>query len=255
MANEEDLPALVQQDKEPNFEDIEAAYLRALEVADAAESLVEPMEQESAPLSAVATGFEGGSAPSGVAGALAASDREDGAGPSDRSPLISAPQVLEALLFVGGGPLPGRRLGELLGGETTPMQVEELVDALNQRYCEQGRPYEVRLVEGGYEMVLRPEFEPVRSRVYGQGPKEVKLSQDVLEVLAFVAYRQPVTQEQVVETGKKNAAAHLRQLLRRQLIELRRGEQETYHTTPRFLQIFGLADIDDLPLAVDFDFK
>jgi segregation and condensation protein B len=130
---------------------------------------------------------------------------------------------------------------------------------LNDLYGQEGRPYEVRLGEGGYRLELRPEFERVRDRVYGYGPKEVKLSQDALEVLALVAYQQPVTREIVEQTGKTNAPALLRQLLQRELISLRRGDggkdDVTYRTTPRFLQLFGLGSLDDLPLPEDLMFK
>jgi segregation and condensation protein B len=95
--------------------------------------------------------------------------------------------------------------------------------------------------------------------VYGLGPKDVKLSQDALEVLALVAYQQPVTRVDVEATGKPNAAALLRQLLRRELIRLERGDGSAddvrYFTTSRFLQLFGLASLDDLPRAEDVVFK
>jgi segregation and condensation protein B len=63
----------------------------------------------------------------------------------------------------------------------------------------------------------------------------------------------------VEQTGKAHAPAVLRQLLRRELISLQRGEggkdDVTYHTTPRFLQLFGLGSLDDLPLPEDLMFK
>src|SRR5690606_26748465 len=94
--------------------------------------------------------------------------------------------------------------------------------------------------EGGYRLVLRPEFEPVRDAVFGAGPKDVKLSQDVLEVLAFVAYRQPTTLEDLQAAGKEKAGGLLRQLLRRELVSLKRDQEGivSYTTTPRFLDVF-----------------
>lgn len=52
-------------------------------------------------------------------------------------------------------------------------------------------------------MVLRPEFESIRNKVYGIGPREVRLSQDALEMLALIAYRQPVSHQQILESGKE----------------------------------------------------
>jgi len=174
-------------------------------------------------------------------------------------PQVTPQQVIEAALFVGGGPLSARKLCTLLSGSFEPRAVEQLIDGMNVQYSDQGRPYEIRLGDGGYRLVLRTEFEGLRHRVYGTGPREVRLSQDVLEVLALVAYRQPVTADEIEACGKKNAGNLLRQLLRRELIAITRGDNGpkdvTYHTTPRFLQLFGLGDLDDLPRADDISFK
>jgi segregation and condensation protein B len=242
-------------------EELEAAYQRALEAAELADQLV------AAEMAPEAGGQESPALPSGDAGAAVGSESMaadelrpdvDKPAPQIARPSVAPRQVLEALLFVGGEPLTGKRLADLLGGGFTHEQVDELIADLNRQYADEGRPYEVRLAEGGYRLELAPEYEPVRSRVYGLGPKDVKLSQDALEVLAFVAYQQPVNKEAVEETGKANAGAILRQLLQRELIALERtGEEEQvrYRTTKRFLDLFGLRDIEDLPQPDDLMFK
>lgn len=236
-------------------EALEAAYLRALavaEVADAVQAEWAPEEPHAA------SEVEPKSSP-GTVETVATPAPESVPEPSPAPPGVTPRQVVEALLFVGGQPLTGKRLADLLGGGFTHEQVDELIDELNSHYTRQGRPYEVRLGEGGYRLALRPEFERVRERVYGYGPREVKLSQDALEVLALVAYQQPVSREMVEQTGKPNASAVLRQLLQRELISLQRGDggkdDVTYRTTPRFLQLFGLGSLDDLPLPEDLMFK
>ena len=134
-----------------------------------------------------------------------------------------------------------------------------LVDSLNQSYQRENRPYEIRLHEGGYRLELREEFQEVSARSFGTGPKDVKLSPETLEVLAFVAWNQPVEKEQVESIGKQNSMAQLRQLLRLQLVELQRnGTKRTdvsYVTTAKFLKLFGLKSIADLPTADIFSFK
>jgi segregation and condensation protein B len=242
-------------DDEWDSEALEAAYLRALEAAEVAEAVqVEwpPAEPRDA------SDVESTSSP-GTVETVATPAPESAPEPSPAAPGVTPRQVVEALLFVGGQPLTGKRLADLLGGGFTHEQVDELIDELNSHYARQARPYEVRLGEGGYRLALRPEFERVRERVYGYGPREVKLSQDALEILALVAYQQPVTREIVEQTGKSNASAVLRQLLQRELIALQRGDggkdDVTYHTTPRFLQLFGLGSLDDLPLPEDLMFK
>jgi segregation and condensation protein B len=163
--------------------------------------------------------------------------------------------VIEAALFVGGGPLTARKISGLLRGSYGPKEVELVIDELNDAYVAQARPYEIRLGDGGYRLELRPEYDRLRNRVYGSGPRAVRLSQEVLEVLALVAYRQPISAAEIEELGKQNAANLLRQLLRRDLIAFARGpsgrKDVRYHTTPRFLSVFGLGTIADLPQAED----
>ena len=86
-------------------------------------------------------------------------------------------QILEALLFVGGDALTAKKLSGVLRGEFSIEFIERELDELNRLYAAEGRPYEIRLGDGGYRLTLRDEFERIRSKVYGQGPKEVKLSQ------------------------------------------------------------------------------
>ncbi|MDB5390545.1 MAG: hypothetical protein JWM11_6191 [Planctomycetaceae bacterium] len=166
-------------------------------------------------------------------------------------PAPNATRIIESCLFVGGQPLSTRRLATLLESTSESSVLEHLIDELNLEYASQQRPYEIRLGDGGYRMALRTEFEAVRNRVYGVGPRDVKLSQDVLEVLALVAFQQPITHAAVEACGKPNVANILRQLLRRELITLVRIDQTRngveYRTSPRFLQVFGLANLNELP--------
>ena len=173
--------------------------------------------------------------------------------PADSS--VTPAQVIEAALFVGGQPLTAGKLYALLRGAITVEQVPELIDELNTLYAAQERPYEVRLGDGGYRLELRPEYDRLRARVFGQGPREVRLSQDLLEVLALVAYRQPITQAEIEALGKASPGNQVRQLLRRELIQLERDPEQPkevrYRTTERFLSVFGLANLADLPQPDD----
>jgi segregation and condensation protein B len=175
------------------------------------------------------------------------------------SPRVTPRQIIEAALFVGGTSLTIKRLCALLKGEFDQHFVEDTIDGLNKLYAAENRPYEIRFGTGGYRMELRDSFEAVRNRVFGFGPKEVKLNQDALEVLSLVAYKQPITKAAVDKHLKSNAGNILRQLLQRQLVALRRDTNDppevTYHTTPRFLQVFGLTDLGELPQADELSLK
>jgi segregation and condensation protein B len=173
---------------------------------------------------------------------------------------IGPEQVIEALLFVGGKPLTFKAIGAVLRGEFEASFIETAIEQLRDRYAAQNRPYEIRLTDGGYCLTLRADFEPERNRVYGFGPRQVRLSQETLEVLSLVAYRQPISRRTIEEIGKRGAGSHLRQLLQRELVVLDRGDgiadaEVTYRTSPRFLQLFGLRRLEELPQIEDLNFK
>ena len=236
-----------------SLDDIESAYQQALESLDTLDATVSEALGE--PVSDVEDALE--------------PDLIDPLPPTSpesffpSSPLAAPPpsvtprQVVEALLFVGGVALPARKIADVVSGSTSIEDVQQWVDELNALYDEQGRPYRIELGDGGYQMRLRSEFEKVRLRVYGIGPREVKLSQDVLEVLSFVAYSQPVTEDELAALGRAGIPGVIRQLLRRELIQIQRNEQNElqYVTAPRFLELFGLRSMHDLPLPGDFAFK
>lgn len=161
----------------------------------------------------------------------------------------SPPQVVrivEALLFVGGAPLTAARACEALQSVTTE-EFAQAVASLNRDYRDQGRPYRIRPNGQGYELTLRPNFALVRERMQG-GSREAKLTPAARDTLALVAYRQPVTRQEVESERGADSLASLRQLVRLGLVAVQRGEGEAaYGTTARFLRLFGLRNLDDLP--------
>ena len=84
---------------------------------------------------------------------------------------VTARQVIEAAIFVGGEPLTAKKLCYMLKGDYDLDAVERAIEELNLQYIGEARPYEIRLGEGGYRMVLREEFERIRNRVFGIGPR------------------------------------------------------------------------------------
>jgi segregation and condensation protein B len=163
------------------------------------------------------------------------------------------PRIIEALLFVGGPPLSAERACEHIRG-LTPAQFNHTVDQLNRDYRAQGRPYRIQPREQGFELTLQPKFRPVLDRLYG-GVREARLSPAALDVLALVAYRQPVTRQEVENLRGVDCTSVLRQLVRFGLIALQRGQGQpgevSYGTTGRFLQMFELRSLEDLPQTQD----
>jgi segregation and condensation protein B len=163
------------------------------------------------------------------------------------------PRIIEALLFVGGPPLTAARACEAVRG-LTPEQFKQIVDDLNRDYRHQGRPYRVHLRDDGYELTLQPRYRAVTERLYGSA-REARLSPAALDVLALVAYRQPTTRQEVESLRGGDAGGVLRQLVRLGLIAVQRDEENpravVYVTTARFLALFQLRSLEDLPRTQD----
>jgi segregation and condensation protein B len=172
--------------------------------------------------------------------------------PCEISPLT----ILEAMLFVGNRasePLSAARAAELMRGVEVG-EIPDLVDELNRRYTERGSPYRVVQEGAGYRMTLRGEFCGVRNKFFGR-LREARLSQAAIDVLAIVAYRQPVGAEEVAKLRGMPSGHLLLQLVRRRLLEVERSAEKPrtprYRTTARFLDLFGLEGLGDLPQSED----
>lgn len=166
----------------------------------------------------------------------------------------SPKRIIEAFLFVGGSPLTADRATEAIRGLTAP-QFHELIAELNQEYRQQGRPYQIQSKEQGHVLTLRPKHRGVIEKLY-RSNREARLSQAAIDVLSLVAYRQPVTRQEVETIRGAESASVLRQLVRRGLIAIvARGQSNqrevAYGTTHRFLELFGLGNLDDLPQTQD----
>jgi segregation and condensation protein B len=174
----------------------------------------------------------------------------DERGPAEATPT----RILEALLFVGGLPLTALRAGEIIRG-LTPEQFTQGLESLNLEYRRQGRPYAIVPQGEGFVVTLRARYRGVLEKLYGTA-REARLSTAAVDVLALVAYRQPATKAEIDSLRGAESGALLRQLVRRGLVAVvqRADAQQrevAYGTTPRFLELFGLSDLDDLPRTQD----
>jgi len=178
--------------------------------------------------------------------------------PEDSACEVSPRTILEAMLFVGTAdnrPLTAKQVAELIRG-VTPEEVDGLVRELNEQYAGDKAPYRIVSEGAGYRMVLREDFHRVRDRFYGR-IKQVTLSQAAIEVLSLVAYHPGITKDQLEEHRGKKSGALLTQLVRRQLLRIQRPDEKPrkphYYTTDRFLRIFHLKSLEDLPRSKDFE--
>ena len=157
-----------------------------------------------------------------------------------------------AVLFLAKQPLNSRKLAEY-SNLADGTEARTLVRHLNQKLDSTAKPYRVEAVAGGFQMVTRPKFAKWLRRLEHL-PGEIRLSAPAMETLAVVAYQQPVMRADVEAIRGVSCGEILSQLLNRDLIRISGRSEELgrpylYNTTKRFLQLFGLRSLDELPNA------
>lgn len=160
-----------------------------------------------------------------------------------------AAATVEAILFASDTPLKASRI--CLVGQLTPRAVREAVQALNDRYDQADCTFRIEEIAGGYQMLTRPEYHDILSRLH-ESRRDHRLSQAAMETLAIVAYRQPILRADVEAIRGVATGEVIRGLLDRQLLKIVGradviGRPMLYGTTPKFLELFGLKGLDDLP--------
>ncbi|MBI4230787.1 MAG: SMC-Scp complex subunit ScpB [Planctomycetes bacterium] len=167
----------------------------------------------------------------------------------------SADALLEAILVAADSPLSADRLREVLGFES-PTLVKQAVEALRERYRGGDRALSIEEVAGGYRLVTLPCASEAIGRLRPSRASQ-KLTVAAVETLAVIAYRQPVSRADIESVRGVQAGPVLQGLLERDLIRIA-GRSDTpgrplmYGTTRRFLELFGLPSLDDLPAMSEF---
>jgi len=158
--------------------------------------------------------------------------------------------TVEAILFAAEKPLAPQKISEIgeLGGVRV---VRKAADRLNGRYEQTGCSFRIVEIAGGYQMQSLPEYNDVLVRLH-RSRSDSRLSRAALETLAIVAYRQPVLRADVESIRGVACGDVLRGLMEKNLIRIVGRAEEIgrpllYGTTRRFLEVFGLAGLDDLP--------
>lgn len=159
-------------------------------------------------------------------------------------------QILESMLFLGGGPLSEEVACRVLRGWTGE-QFQEGIETLNRTWRSQHRPYLLTRVADGWQMSLRPRYRAIREKIDG-GPRQVRLTQAMTDCLALIAYKQPLARIEIDTIRGMDSTGVLRNLIRLNLIAVVQrgdavGREICYGTTGRFLEVFGLRSMEDLP--------
>lgn len=159
--------------------------------------------------------------------------------------------IVEAALLAAGRPLTVDQLRALFGEETAPPKtvVREAIEALRADYAERG--ITVNEVASGFRIEVKSAMAPWLSRLWEERPQ--RYSRALMETLAIIAYRQPVTRGDVEEIrGVAVTTNIIRTLLERSWIKVVGyrdvpGKPAMYGTTREFLDYFGLRQLEDLP--------
>jgi segregation and condensation protein B len=162
-------------------------------------------------------------------------------------------RTVEALLFLSPEPVTAAELAEAI--EVDEEMVAEAIDELEGRLAADQRGVQLRRVAGGFTLSGIPEAEAAARRLLAK-PRTPPLTQAQAEVLAIVAYLQPVSRPEVARIRGVSSDSAVSSLTERGLIEERgrtRFGAVTYGTTPLFEKLFGLSGLDALPDPAQFD--
>jgi segregation and condensation protein B len=159
---------------------------------------------------------------------------------------------IEAALLATDEPLPARRLAQA-AGLTDAAAARRLVRKLQSLYDAGGTAFQVEELAGGFQLLTRPEYHRWLIRLRRTG-HDLRLSGPARETLAIIAYRQPIMRADIEAIRGVHCGEILRLLMEKGLIRIAGrhdslGRPVLYGTTKKFLQIFGLKNLRDLPLA------
>jgi segregation and condensation protein B len=158
--------------------------------------------------------------------------------------------MLEALLLSTHHPLTAGRLAELLDLDSTK-PIRKAIKSLNEEYSSGGRAFRIEQVAGGYQILTMPEFGEALKKLH-QKEADAKLTKAALETLAIIAYKQPVLRADLEAIRGCACGETIRSLMEKHLVKIAGRAEEPgrpilYGTTKRFLELFGLNSLRDLP--------
>ena len=157
-------------------------------------------------------------------------------------------KYVEALLFVSGDPIATNKIAKII--EIPEQNVELLISQLIQDMNDENRGLTIVKVADGYQLCTKPELSTVLEKI-GQA-QDNKLSLAAMETLSIIAFKQPITKQEIESIRGVKVDRVLATLVERQMIkEIGRkeaiGRPILYGTTDTFLKSFGLNALQDLP--------
>lgn len=159
---------------------------------------------------------------------------------------------VEAALLTADEPLSPRQLAKLAELADTG-EARRQIGRLNSIYLKEGSGFYVEEIAGGYQLLTRPQLRPWLGEI-SRVHEDLQLSGPALETLAIVAYRQPICRADIEAIRGVQVGELLKQLMERGLVRFAGkddslGRPFLYGTTKRFLEVFGLRNLHELPLV------
>jgi segregation and condensation protein B len=164
-------------------------------------------------------------------------------------------RIIEAILFSSSKPVALKLLKKRLE-EYPPEEIEQAIRELTAEYNNLERAVEIAQVAGGFQMKTRPVYKEWVKRFVRE--KDVGLTKSMLETLSIIAYKQPITKKDIDSVRGVDSTRAIKLLLERKLIGIAgkngdAGKKIVFRTTEKFLEVYGLRSIDDLPTYKDIE--
>ncbi len=158
-------------------------------------------------------------------------------------------QIIESLLFVSTSPLEQKDIDKVFG-KNESINLEKVVNELNDNYKDSAMY--IKAIGSGFLMVTRKDFEPFISKLIPS--KKLILSNAALEVLAIIAYKQPISRIDVEAIRGVDCKGVIKNLLSKKLVKIQGREDSIgkallYKTTDNYLKHFGISNLSDMPTA------
>ncbi len=165
-------------------------------------------------------------------------------------------RIVEALLFSVQEPISVRKISEIVEG-TEAKEIREVIQQLREEYDTNDMVFQIEEIANGFQLLSRPEYHEWISKIRKKSG-ESKLSQQALETLSIIAYKQPIIRADIEAIRGVQSGQMIRTLIEKGLVKIT-GRDEVlgrpllYGTTTKFLDHFGLKSIKDLPKVEDLE--
>jgi segregation and condensation protein B len=165
-------------------------------------------------------------------------------------------RIVEALLFAVQEPISVRKICEVVE-DAESKEIREVIQQLREEYDTHDRVFQIEEIANGFQLLSRPEYHEWISKIRKKSG-ESKLSQQALETLSIIAYKQPIIRAEIEAIRGVQSGQMIRTLIEKGLVKIT-GRDEVlgrpllYGTTTKFLDHFGLKSIKDLPKVEDLE--